>query len=385
MAIEGPVLEAARALTPVLRQHRAFGEEHARMAPEAHAAIHDAGLFTMTAPRELGAFEVSFPEEIAALEEIAFADPSAGWVIGNSNAISAVTVRIDETAGRQLLADPHASFGFGLAATGELREVDGGYELRGRWPVVSGAHGAAWFLMASRIFDGDEPRLVNELPVVRFAAVPAEAVAIEDTWSDVVAVRGSGSHAVSVAPTFVPGGLIADVQTAPRIDRPRFQVPMMVGQSMMLGAIATGIARSAVDAAVSQARERVSIVSGTGWREWPAVQDSIAASEVAVLSARAGLLEVASDLWATLDAGEELAPEQKARAHAMGDHAMRMGRETVSRVFTTGSVDALHEGHGLEIALRNVHGFSVQWERYRRFQYQAGRVLMGAEPNDPTF
>lgn len=303
--------------------------------------------------------------------------------MANSNAIGAVAVHLDEDAGREIY-DTDASYGFGLAPVGQLRPTDGGYELRGRWPVVSGCHGAAWFLMASLVFDGDSPKLANELPVMRFAAVPASAVEIEETWNDVVAVRGSGSHAVSVAPVFVPEAMVVDLLAPPRFNRPRFQVPMMAGQSLALAAIAIGIARSAVEAAVAQSRDRVSIVSGTGWREWASVQNSVASADIEVLSARAGLFEVASDLWAAIERGGDTSME-RARAHAIADHAMRIGRESVSRVFTAGSVDALHAGHGLEIALRNVHGFSVQWERYRRFHYEAGRVLMGAEPNDPLF
>ena len=57
----------------------------------------------------------------------------------------------------------------------------------------------------------------------------------------------------------------------------------------------------------------------------------------------------------------------------------------MSRLFTAGSIDALHAGHGLEQALRDVHGFSVQWERYRRLHFEAGRVLLGASPRDPQF
>ncbi len=71
--------------------------------------------------------------------------------------------------------------------------------------------------------------------------------------------------------------------------------------------------------------------------------------------------------------------------HALADHSMRVGRQTVSDLFTVGSVDAIHEGHGLERALRDVHGFGVQWERYRNKQFQAGAAMLGAEIEDPTF
>lgn len=70
-------LEHAHELTPLLLEHRVWGEVHARMAPEVHAGMAAAELFASSGPTELGAREWTLPEEIQVAEQIAFADPSA--------------------------------------------------------------------------------------------------------------------------------------------------------------------------------------------------------------------------------------------------------------------------------------------------------------------
>src|SRR5262249_20854791 len=108
-------------------------------------------------------------------------------------------------------------------------------------------------------------------------------------------------------------------------------------------------------------------------------------ADCAVLCARGGLLEIARLVWEGLERGRGIAPLWRARMHAIADHATRTARDAVSRTFACGSVDVLHAGHPLEQALRDIHAFSVQWERYRRLHYEAGRVLLGGASQDPLF
>ena len=380
------VTDRTRALTPLLREQRTWSERHFRMSDEVASALGDARIFALTTPEEYGGLEASIPVELEVYEELSFADPSVAWIVMNSNGIGEIGARFEPDAARRIFTDPTSSFGWGLAPVGRAVPVEGGYEVSGRWPVVSGCHNAAWYMMGNLIFDGDgdTPRREDEKPVVRYAAIPADRGEILDTWSDVVAVKGSGSNAVEVPRQFVEEAMTANLADHPRLDRPRYRLKGGVG-NLLMAAIGIGIARATVEAAVDQASERTSALSGAPWREWPSVQDSIASVDAEVLSARAGLREVAEAIWEYAERGEPVPPKWTARKHSMADHGIRVGRDAASRLFSIGSVDALHQGHRLEQALRDVHGFSVQWERYRRLHFEAGRVLLGAEPRDPQF
>ena len=384
--IPDPALIAeVRALTPLIRRHRDWSEEHVRIAPAVHDSLGALGIFRLAAPTEMGGLELDSATEIHVYEELAYADPAVAWIAMNSNAAGAIASRLKPAAADRVFASKTSIYGLGLVSAGKAVAGRGGFRVSGRWPVVSGCNAADWFLMASKVYDGRKLRKKNGKPVVRFAIVPASEAEPLDTWSDVVAVRGSGSHAVSVPETFVDRDMTAAFEDRPRVRRPRYLVPPMSLGSIGMAAVSLGIARFALEAAVAQGTSRKSALSGTEWRTWPSVQDSVASIDAAVYAGRAGLFALSQEVAAFTAAGKKPPPEVRAHLYAYTDHAVRLGRDAVSRLFTVGSVDAIHQGHGLERALRDMHGFSVQWERSRRKQFQAGAALLGAEIEDPQF
>lgn len=163
------------------------------------------------------------------------------------------------------------------------------------------------------------------------------------------------------------------------------ELPGMAGQSIWLSAVAVGIGRAAVDGAIEQAATRVSVASGRAWRDYPSTQNTVAAADVAIASARAGLFDLADQATAELSTHGSVKSRTHARLHAFCDHAFRTVRACVSDLFTSGSVDAVRSGHILEQSLRDIHGFGVQWERYRHLHYQAGKSLLGGEVDDPLY
>ena len=235
----------------------------------------EARIFALTTPEEYGGLEASIPVELEVYEELSFADPSVGVDRDELERYrrDRRTLRARRPRAR-IFADPTSSYGWGLAPVGRAVPVAGGYEVSGRWPVVSGCHNAAWYMMGNLIFegDGDTPRREDDKPVVRYAAIPVDSGEILDTWSDVVAVKGSGSNAVEVPRQFVEEAMTANLADDPRVDRPRYRLKGGVG-NLLMAAIGIGIARAAVEAAVDQASERTSALSGAPWREWPSVQD----------------------------------------------------------------------------------------------------------------
>ena len=211
------------------------------------------------------------PTEIQVYEELAFADPSVAWIAMNSSAAGTMAARLKPESASELFAKPHSIYGLGLVSAGKAVATRGGFDVSGRWPVVSGCNAADWFLMASKLYDGRKLRRKNKLPVVRFAIVPASEAEPLETWSDVVAVRGSGSHAVSVAGSFVRRDMTASFDDRVRINRPYFKGGGMSLGSLGMAAVSLGIARYALESAVAQGTSRKSALSGTEWREWPSV------------------------------------------------------------------------------------------------------------------
>jgi hypothetical protein len=210
--------------------------------------------------------DAPLPVELAVIEELGFSDPAITWVVANVNAIGYVASRLDEARARQLLADGAYPYAFGLALVGRTDAQPEGWFVSGDSPVVRGCQDAGWFPMARKMHRGDVLQTTNGLPQVRFAVLPAAACTMSDTWSDVVAVRGSGSHAVRVTGAPVDGALLVNLTAPPRLPVERDRVPQLLNACLALPATVMGIAGAAVAAVIGQASGRVSLVSCAAWR-----------------------------------------------------------------------------------------------------------------------
>ncbi len=79
-----PVLmDAARRLAPVIRDHKQEAERERRLSPPVLAGLHDAGLLRMCTPRSLGGLETDPLTRALVIEEISGYDTAAGWTLAN--------------------------------------------------------------------------------------------------------------------------------------------------------------------------------------------------------------------------------------------------------------------------------------------------------------
>ena len=375
-----PVLERAKRLTPLIQAYRMKAEDACRMAPAVHEALLESGMYAATAPVEVGGDELSLSDQARVTEQVAYADPSVAWCLLNSWASSSLASRLQPDARSRAFVEPNALFGFGFAPAGRAVPTPEGFRVTGRWPVVSGCEVAGRFALNSVVMNGDAPNVVDGRPDARFMLLAPEAVGILDTWRDVQGLRGSGSHAIEVKDALVASDSAVRFAAPLLIDRPAFRFGMVLPSLVGCGAALLGAARAALDGLIAQATDRVSLASGQAWRDWPNIQDTVATTAAAVLSANAGLIEASEQAWATVQDSPEAPLRERGLLYATIDHAHQTAREAVSRLYTAGSIDCLHRGHILEQSLRDVHALSVNWERYKQIHYDAGRVLMGLPP-----
>src|SRR5271156_1200303 len=74
-----PYFEKVEKIGPVIREHADRAEREAQMAREVADAFHEAGLFRILLPRELGGGELTIPDSLRICEEVARIDGSTGW------------------------------------------------------------------------------------------------------------------------------------------------------------------------------------------------------------------------------------------------------------------------------------------------------------------
>ena len=188
------LIEAARRIGPLIRDHSEQAERERRLSPPVLAALHETGLLRMYTPRSLGGLEVDPITRTFVSEEISRYDVAAGWTLCNPLDWAHFCARLPDegpaeiygNGGDALIA---AQFGRPLAAP----PVRGGYRIAGRAPFVSNCYDANWFAMTA-VVSGGEDEGTPDMVMVYF---PRESGQIIDTWH-VLGMRGAGSNDVSV-------------------------------------------------------------------------------------------------------------------------------------------------------------------------------------------
>lgn len=240
------VVERAREVVAVLDANRLEADRTGRMAADVVGPAGRAGLFKLFAPLECGGTEATLPEILDVFELMGWADPTVAWHAGNSAAIAfAASFLPDEHRTVPFAQD--GPFGFSSVPAGVARPVEGGYELVGRWPFVTGCQDAPWAALNGVVHDGDEPRMRNGVPDVRLFLVPRDMWTVHSTWGTAVAMRGTGSNAISIDGAFVPEPFAHSWLNPMTVDRPLFRLPSVIAGPVTNAAIATGMVRRAAE------------------------------------------------------------------------------------------------------------------------------------------
>lgn len=381
------LVERAKALAPRIRERADEIERERRLPDDIVLAIAEAGLFRMAAPRSLGGSEADLVTVTRVVEEIAAADGSAGWCVGQGiNTVRAASQVHPDIAREIFFSDP-VGVGAGSAAPrGKAVSVPGGYRITGDWRFASGINHATSLYVACRIFDGDEQRLrPNGVPAELVALLPVDAAEIHDTWH-VSGLRGTGSHDITIDDVFV-----AEERTYSRQEnRPhtRHAFSMLPGYDVAtctFTSVATGIARGAIDELKDLAGVKTPRTSSSLLRERAMAQTQVATAEALLRSSRAFLHEAAGDEWAAALAGGPITPHHRAMLRLAGTHNAHACQEAVNQVVDAAGTTAVYATSPLERMMRDVHVVSTHIQVQRVNYESVGRVLFGLESNSPLF
>ena len=77
------------------------------------------------------------------LEEVAKADASTAWCLGQCSVCAMVSAYLDDDVAREMFGAPDGILAWGSIG-GEVQAVPGGYRATGRWEFASGVRQAKW-------------------------------------------------------------------------------------------------------------------------------------------------------------------------------------------------------------------------------------------------
>jgi 3-hydroxy-9,10-secoandrosta-1,3,5(10)-triene-9,17-dione monooxygenase len=255
------LIEAARAMGPVLRERAAQCKAERKVPDATIADFHKAGFFKVLQSEQWGGYAMD-PQVFYTLGvEVARHCPSSAWVLGVVAVHNWQLAVFDDAAAQDVWADdPSVLISSSYAPVGKVKVVDGGFQLSGRWSFSSGSEHCKWAFLGAVV---PTPEAPFDMANYRTFLVPIEDYKIVDNW-DVVGLQGTGSHDIVVDDVFVPehrthksmDGFLCDnpgnaVNTAPLYRMPFMQVFVRAVCTATLGAL-----QGALDAFVEVAKTR---------------------------------------------------------------------------------------------------------------------------------
>ncbi|MBA0126540.1 flavin-dependent monooxygenase [Haloechinothrix sp. YIM 98757] len=357
------VLDTVRDLLPVIRE-RADASDRARRVPaETIRELAEAGVFRMLQPSRYGGRErdpVSFYEVVRA---VAAACPSTGWVASVLGIHPWQLALFPDEAQRDVWADdPDTLVSSSYAPTGKLTEVDGGYELSGRWSFSSGCDHASWALLGG-LRMGDDGAPVDYLTTL----VPRGEYRIEDVWH-VVGLSGTGSNDIVIDKTFVPAhrAYSATEQTQLRgpgqavNPAPLYRLPFGTVFTYSITAPIVGAAQGAYDAHIERMRERVRLSYGSQRvAEDPFAHVRVARAASEIDAAALQMDRNVSEELSYAVAGEDIPMSLRLRARRDQVRATERAIQAIELLFDNSGGHSLSCGNPIERHWRDVHAGSV--------------------------
>jgi 3-hydroxy-9,10-secoandrosta-1,3,5(10)-triene-9,17-dione monooxygenase len=382
------LIEAARAMQPVLRSRAAKAEQLRRVPDETIRDFHSAGLFRMFQPFRVGGYELDPTIYMDVCAEIAKACASSSWVLSNLAIHHHFMALWSEQAQDDVWsASPDTLIGSSYIFTaGRAERVDGGWRVSGRWPFSSGIDPCEWVVVGAMAPTGEKGAAERH-----YFLLPLADYAIIDTWH-VVGLRGTGSKDIEIRDAFVPAHrclsfVEATNGKAPGLvvhTGPLFRMSMQATGGLTLMATLYGSARGAVDDYVAGIRARTGRVTGTDLSTLASVQTRIAEAEAGLDAAETILRSSWSKVSHALHEGREFDAQRVMRLKRDAAWCARLCVSAVDTVFAGSGGGGLFEGSAVQRHWRDVHAaaaqFGLQWDVWAPAY---GRVRLGLPSGMP--
>jgi alkylation response protein AidB-like acyl-CoA dehydrogenase len=381
------LLDAVRALEPLIRAQADEAEQQRRLPQPVVTALAEAGLFRMYTPHTLGGLEVDPLTFYRVVEALARIDGSTAWCvwIASGNPVYVGRCLTEQGAEAVFGRDPHVVTAGVVAPYGRAVAQDGGYLVCGRWPYASGCHHCTWLFCCCTVGDGDQMRLTARGdPEVRVLFVPISQVTIMDTW-EVSGLAGTGSHDVVIEEVFVPEAYSGIFGAGPPPDSTHFQgllyrYPFILASALPIGALALGIAQGAVETVMELAQTKQPVGATTLLREHALFHVRLAEAVALVRSARAWLYAAVQQTWEAMRTRAEVTVAERADVLLAGANATRSAAAAVDLVYTAAGATANYRRSPLQRALRDIHAVTQHIATAPSQYESAGRMLVGLPP-----
>jgi 3-hydroxy-9,10-secoandrosta-1,3,5(10)-triene-9,17-dione monooxygenase len=382
---EEEFIQRAAALRPLLEQNAVRTEAERRIPEEIISALEDAKIFELMVPRRFGGQAVSMATVLQVSAELAKGCPSTSWVQTLMNVSSWFATRSTRRLQEDIFSKTvKPRLCGGLMPSCDLRPVEGGALITGRWDFTSGCLHSNWCICGIPILkDGIKTDESG------WAFIPMSDLRIEDTWF-AAGMKGTGSHTVAAEKLFVPAhrlmslhGEHVDADWTTRYEpEPCDHWPLMSVLVLVLIGPVLGAAEGALEAVTEGAHQRgIKYTIYHRRSESAVVQHDIAHAAMMIDTARFHIFRAAVDVDR---AGAGIQPDYLTRARLRADcgYAARAACDAVNLLVSIAGGSAFKESNPVQRYWRDVnvagrHSALITATGLEIY----GRALLGLEGN----
>jgi alkylation response protein AidB-like acyl-CoA dehydrogenase len=375
------LVERARALQPLIASEADAVERGRRLTESVVSALVENGLYRALLPRSIGGAEAPPEVFMQMLEEVAKADASTAWCLGQCSVCAMTAAYLEPDAANEIFNTPPGILAWGAIAH-EVRAVPDGYRATARWDFASGSRQASWLGAHVRIIeaDGTPRRKPNGAPEVRTILFPASSATMHDVW-DVIGLSGTGTDSYSVDNLFIPAkfAVLRDDLSAVREKGPLYGITTYTMFGLGFAAIALGVARASLDAAIELARGKQSL-GLTAMRENNAVQGLIGRTEGDLRAARAYIYGAAVEAWRDLTQDGQLTEERRAALRLASTWTIHQSASVVDAAYHMAGATAVFRANPFERRFRDMHAIAQQIQARDTHYEDVGKAILAGTP-----
>jgi alkylation response protein AidB-like acyl-CoA dehydrogenase len=266
---------------------------------------------------------------------------------------------------------------------GKARIVEGGYRVTATWSFASGSHNASWLGCHVPIYAENGMQLLHRdgSPVIRTPIFRKSCAEMTDIWH-VMGLRGTGSDKYSVTDLFVSEAFVAarDDSTR-REDGVLYRFSSLQLYASGFAGVAMGIARSALDAFIELARDKVPFRGKATLRDNNVVQSEVAQAEARLRAARDLLYRSLEEITGEVERSGHITLDQRMVIRLASTFAIHQSMSVVDMAYHAAGSTAIFEENPFERRFRDIHTVSQQVQGRQEHFETVGQYLLGLAPD----
>jgi alkylation response protein AidB-like acyl-CoA dehydrogenase len=347
-------------------------------------ALIENGLYRALLPKSVGGSEAPLEAFMQMQEEVAKADASTAWCLGQCSVCAMTAAYLDPEAANEIFNVAPGILAWG-AIKHQVQAVPGGYMANARWDFASGMRQASWLGAHVGVVeaDGTPRRKADGSPEIRTILFPISSATLYDVW-DVIGLRGTGTDSYSVDNLFIPEKFAAlrDEPQARREDGPLYKLSTNMVFSMGFAATSVGVARATLDAAIDLSRAKTPQAQ-KAMRENNAVQGVIGRTEAQLRATRAYLYSTAAEVWRDLSQGMAITEAHRIALRIAATWSIHQSAAVVDTAYHMAGATAVFSRNRFERRFRDMHAIAQQIQGRDSHYEDVGKAILSGNLDTP--